>query len=321
MRRTMCAAPLPRVFPRVTTGLVVLVMMASLLACAPSVAVYSSRPTATATPAFTSVPTNRYVDAKLGFSIELPGVGWSASPEPGLQDAPHISAVTLLGDEQTSHQQVVIGVFESSAMPAAFAVRGTATTHIGPYPAFADDRMQGLARDPCLVRIFLAHDDYVMATWCSADAAAHTTEFEQLLATYLPAAPGFVSDPQPAPAPEDCDAVKATLGYNSGATGWGSILATPTRLAPAGGWYSCRQPPIYAAILAPLISTSFSAPNWSIAFSMSNGHCLTYQATPHATSTTTRMGSCIPVSYAICLPAHISCPATPARAAAHLLLR
>lgn len=229
-------APLSRPFTLKTFGVVVMLMMASLPACAPAATASSSHAAATSTPASKPAAARRYVDAKLGFSIALPGADWSANPQPGLEQAPHVSAVTLIGDEQTAHQLVVIGVLESSTMPSAFARRGAPTTRIGPYPAFTDDRMHALARTPCLVRIFLAHDDYVMATWCSADAAERADQFEQLLATYLPATPGFVPHVETAPAPQDCAQVEASLGYNAGATPWGGTLATPSQLAPAGGW-------------------------------------------------------------------------------------
>ena len=219
--------------------------MASLLACAPSTQSLGSSPTATMTSSPSpSAGTSRYVDAKLGFSLKLPSPDWSASPQPGLRQDPGISAVTLLTAEYSTHQQIIIGVFENSAMPAAFALHGKPTTHIGPYPAFTDDRMHALARTPCLVRIFLAQDDYVMATWCSADAEEHTIEFEDLLATFLPPAPGFMSHIQPAPAPEECSQIEAELGYTASATRWGSTLATPTQPAPAGGWNQL-EPGIY----------------------------------------------------------------------------
>lgn len=216
--------------------LVTTVLMGSVLACAPTRSGVRARAQAPSTPTSRPAPTNSYVDAKLGFSIALPGADWSASPEPGLQQAPHISALTLLGDEQNTHQQIVIGVLESAAMPAAFALRGTPTTRIGPYPAFADDRMGILARDPCLVRIFLAHDDYVMATWCSAGSARYSSQFDQLLATYLPAAPGFVSHAAAAPAAENCADVKSSLGYDPSDATWGNPLGSPTQVSPAGGW-------------------------------------------------------------------------------------
>jgi hypothetical protein len=224
-------------------------MTASLLACAPSStrsfggsASPSGSPAASATP--TGDEPDRYVDAKLGFSLVLPSPDWSASPEPGLRQDPHLSALTLITDEHSTHQQIVIGVFESGGMPTAFAEHGQPTTHIGPYPAFTDDRMHGLARTPCLVRIFLARDDYVMATWCSADAQAHASEFEALLSTFLPAGPGFVPHAEPAPAPEQCPQIKAGLGYGASVTPWGSMLAGPAELSPAGGWRQL-EPGIY----------------------------------------------------------------------------
>jgi hypothetical protein len=114
---------------------------------------------------------------------------------------------------------------------------------IGPYPAISDDRMHGVARAPCLVRLFLAHDDYVMATWCAGDAATNASDFDHLLSTYLPAAPGFVPHAQPAPAPQTCAQREGALGYAANAQ-WGRTLAGPTAAAPALGW-GAEQPGIY----------------------------------------------------------------------------
>ena len=220
--------------------MVVVVVLAMLLsACTTTTTTVTTSARTARTPATASpVPANLYQDPRLGFSLELP-LGWTGLPAPGLAASPHVSAVTLISnDEQESHQQVVIGVLESSAMPAAFALRGIPTTHIGPYPAFADDRMHGVAREPCLVRIFLAHDDYVMATWCAADAAARATDFEQLLATYMP--PASVFTPLPLPPSrrdlEDCPGREAALGYSTSPSRWGRQLATPDAATPAGGW-------------------------------------------------------------------------------------
>ena len=218
--------------------LVVVVLAVLLSACATAnVAPSAHQATARPTPP-TKLPTNLYLDPRLGFSLKLPS-GWAGLPAPGLAASPHVSAVTLISDdEQESHQQVVIGVFESSTMPAAFAERGSPTTHIGPYPAFTDNRMHGVAREPCLVRIFLAHDDYVMATWCAADAASHTSEFDQLLATYMPPATVFAALPllRSSRDVEDCGGMEAMLGYSASQSQWGRQLATPEATAPAGGW-------------------------------------------------------------------------------------
>ncbi len=215
----------------VMVSLLLVTSLSLLSACTAST--ISSRAGHAATPPATStpLPANLYVDAKLGFSLELP-LGWTASPESGLRASPQVSTVTLSDGESATHQQIVIGVFQSVGMPAAFASRGTSTTHIGSYPAFTDDRMRGVARDPCLVRVFLAGTDYVMATWCSADAAAATTEFERLLATFRPATPLFMPHPLPAPAPADCMGVEQQLGYSGASTTWGRTLASPS----SSGW-------------------------------------------------------------------------------------
>jgi hypothetical protein len=177
----------------------------------------------------------RYVDAKLGFSLTMPP-GWEALAEPGLRHPESESAVTLVApDERTAHELVVVGVLRGSAMSAAFAARGTPTGRIGSYPAFSDDRGPGVARVPCLVRIFLAGSDYVLADWCALDAAAHAADFEALLATYLPQTPSFLPHALQAPAPHNCEVTQDQLGYPTTTT-WGRQLATPLTTTPARGW-------------------------------------------------------------------------------------
>jgi hypothetical protein len=132
--------------------------------------------------------------------------------------------------EQSSDALILVGVFQGSAMATAFAARGTPTTHIGTYPAFVADRTLGEARAPCLVRIFLAGNDYVLADWCAPDAFAHRVEFEQFLATYQPAAATFVAQTVSIPQPHTCADMESLLGYTR--TTWGSQLATPL----AAGW-------------------------------------------------------------------------------------
>lgn len=97
-------------------------------------------------------------------------------------------------------------------MPAAFAQRGTPTTHIGPYPAFLADRTIHEARAPCLVRFFLAGDDYVLADWCAPAAFSYQAQFEQVLATYLPAPATFVPQATTTTAPRTCSEMQHTRG-------------------------------------------------------------------------------------------------------------
>jgi hypothetical protein len=188
---------------------------------------------ATATP---TTAGNRYTDAKLGFSLALP-LGWRAEAQPGSLAPASQTSVTLVGDG-SAHALILLGVTEGPSMPAAFAqlaARGTPTTRIGSYPAFANDRLPGVARVPCLVRVFLAGDDYVMADWCAMDAPSHTAEFESLLATFQPAPPGFLPHPVHAPAAQDCAGMQQQLGYAAGAT-WGKQLGAATATSPAVGW-------------------------------------------------------------------------------------
>jgi hypothetical protein len=207
----------------------------ALTSCASSAAHVA---TPTSTPSATSSPTadaNRYSDVKLGFSLATPS-GWRAEPQPGSFAPAATAAVTLLGDE-SAHALVVIGVTEGPGMPAAFAqlaARGLPQERIGAYPAFSDDRLRGVARVPCLVRIVLAVQDYVMADWCALDAPAHTADFEALLATYQPAPPSFSPHPAPTPAAEGCAGMQTQLGYEAAA--WGRQLGAATATSPAVGW-------------------------------------------------------------------------------------
>jgi len=150
---------------------------------------------------------------------------WQAQPQPGSQASPNNAAVTFIVDEQRTHALILIGVFHSKTMPASFAKRGIPTIHLGPYPAFVADRSIREARAPCLVRIFLAGDDYVMADWCVPDAFAFRAQFEQILATYQPASPAFVPRTMVPTPPQTCAGVQHQLGYAD--VSWGRQLAIP----------------------------------------------------------------------------------------------
>jgi hypothetical protein len=182
-----------------------------------------------------------YHDAKLGFQLIVPRT-WQAQPQPGSQASLDNAAVTFTFDEQYTHALVLIGVFHGKTMPAAFAGRGTPTTHLGPYPAFVADRTLGEARAPCLVRIFLAGDDYVLADWCAPDAFAFRAQFEQVLATYQPASPSFVPRMTAPPQPQTCAGMQRQFGYAG--VSWGRQLATPTSTRwnqPSSGAFICSN--------------------------------------------------------------------------------
>ena len=189
--------------------------------------------TAQSSPTRTVLQGQVYVDAKLGFQLTIPRA-WQAQPQPGSQASPSTAAVTFTADEQSTHALIIIGVFQGSNMPAAFAERGTPTGHVGPYPAFVADRSLGEARAPCLVRIFLAGDDYVLADWCAPTAFAYRAQFEQVLATYQPASPTFVPRTVTAPAPRTCAGMEQQLGYAH--VSWGKQLAIPT----SAGWQQVK---------------------------------------------------------------------------------
>ncbi len=196
--------------------------------------------TSTVPPNATVNLANRYVDAKLGFSVVVPP-GWQAMGEPGLRGPSGESSLTLVaGDESAAHELIVVGVMRGPGMGAAFAAHGTPTTRIGPYPAFSDDRGPGVARVPCLVRIFLAGSDYVVADWCAMDSAAHAADFQTLLATYLPQVPRYAAHALQAPAPQTCAEVQAQLGYPA-ASRWGHQLAAADATTSAPGWGTLPQ--------------------------------------------------------------------------------
>ena len=201
----------------------------------------TSTPTPTKTPQSTHTPSinavswgHPYQDAKLGFHLQIPD-GWTVSPEPGLRSPDGISALSLVQQKSQAHQLIVISVMQSQAMPAAFAQRGTPTTHIGAYPAFTADRNGQEGKVPCTVRIFLAHTDYVVAEWCAMDASAHVALFEHILSTYEPASATFSAHPSPAPAPQTCSQVQQARNYAPTAQ-WGWQLGKPTSTYPAIGW-------------------------------------------------------------------------------------
>jgi len=166
---------------------------------------------------------------KSGHQLALPRT-WQVQPQPGPQASPNNAAVTFSVDEQSTHSLILIGVFHGATMPEAFAERGTPTTQVGPYPAFLADRSLGEARAPCLVRIFLAREDYVLADWCVPNAFDYREQFEQVLATYLPAPLNFIPRATTAAQPLTCAGVQELLGYPQ--VSWGWQLATST----ATGW-------------------------------------------------------------------------------------
>ena len=190
-------------------------------------AIHTSAPTPKPTALVNPFPQGHvYTDAKLGFQLMLPR-DWQAHPQPGSQAAKGNVAVMLTtGSEQDTHVVIYLGVFEGPDMPAAFATRGTPTLHIGPYPGFSADRTPAdKGRANCLVRIFLAGNDYVKGDWCSHDTTAYRGLFEQVLGTYQHAPAGFVAHGVTTPQPQTCDGMQHMLGYSD--IPWGQTLATP----------------------------------------------------------------------------------------------
>jgi hypothetical protein len=183
-----------------------------------------------------------YVNPALHFSLIVPA-GWMVQQQYGLRQLPHTATVTLV-NKGNSADQISVDVTEGTAAVAAFAARGTATSRVGAYPAFNADTSGPAAqgRGPCLIRMFLAGDDYVVGQWCGADATSHTSEFEQVLATYQPASGSVTSLVSTAPVspyvvsqPQTCaQLVAAVTDRPSDVSNWGRQMALPSdpRWAP-----------------------------------------------------------------------------------------
>lgn len=177
---------------------------------------------------------NIYTDARLGFHVTLPP-GWTATPYPGTTHTRQMTDVVFAERGHPTHR-IEVGVIHGSAMPAAFAARGTAPARIGAYPAFVADTTLQQGRVPCLVRIFLAGTDYVIGEWCAMDASSHTAELEHVLATYQPASASFTpSAGAPSPPVPSCSQVRIAFGYKND-PGWGRTLAQTDATSPLGGW-------------------------------------------------------------------------------------
>ncbi|MGZ3600774.1 MAG: hypothetical protein ACXVCO_07265 [Ktedonobacterales bacterium] len=175
----------------------------------------------------------RYTDPQLGFQLDALA-GWSAQTYRGYDGAgafPAASSVVLI-DTTTREDVIQVSVLSSSAMPAAFARRGAPGARVGPYPAFTLDTSLSGGRVPCLVRVFLATDDYVIATLCAMNAPVRSAAFEQTLATYRPAAMPITSQAAPAAAPSDCAQAWSTERAAPLPAGWGQTLAGPAN----AGW-------------------------------------------------------------------------------------
>lgn len=192
-----------------------------------------SRQSSTANTPTTAAPSGIvYTDPIFGFHLTLPPE-WIAVSYPG-RHQPSSNTLVALRPPTRSPATITVGVFHSAQMPAAFAARGAPSQHIGEYPAFAEDTGLSQGKVPCLVRILLAGDDYVLAEWCAMDANSHAAEFERLLATYTPAPATFTASAATLPATESCASDRAAYGYDGAS--WGRILAAPDAVSPDGGW-------------------------------------------------------------------------------------
>jgi hypothetical protein len=147
-----------------------------------------------------------YVDAQLGFRLPL-AKGWRVARE---SDAPGPARALTLVDARYPTDRIQIAILHGPAMAAAFARRGKPAAHIGAYPAAIADTAAQPSQVPCLIRIFLAQQDYVVAEWCGTDAWAHRAQFAQLLVRYQPAPTDSATIPSPVASPSETPVATAT---------------------------------------------------------------------------------------------------------------
>jgi hypothetical protein len=229
----------------------VALMATALAGCATAGATMPARPLPTSgTPMATLAPgAQRYIDPRLGYQLVVPP-GWATVSYPGAQPLPGVSSV-ILADSVNHAENIQVSVFEAAGMPAAFAQRGAPDTAVGSYPAFNLDVSLDGARVPCLIRVFLAARDYVIATLCATDAARLSADFTRILATYQPAAPDYVARAETAPAAQTCAQAWAAQRDLSLPAGWGRTLATPTD----SGWRQLGQQGAGASVCSNTSST------------------------------------------------------------------
>ncbi len=219
--------------PRLLLPILLTTLIAGLLVgCAESSLRAQQLPTQTL-PAATEMTGNVYSDPTFGFRMTLPA-GWRALSYAG-QHQPSDNTLVVLQTPVPSPVTITIGVFHGAAMPAAFAARGEPPLRIGGFPALSADTGLGQGKVPCIVRIFLAGDDYVLAEWCAMDAANHVAEFERILSTYIPS-PAHYNPPATARAQsaQSCADIQAAYGYETAS--WGRTLAIATSTSPDDGW-------------------------------------------------------------------------------------
>jgi hypothetical protein len=137
-----------------------------------------------------------------------------------------VSAVVLT-DTSAPEDAIQVAALASPAMAAAFAARGAPDTRVGGYPAYTLDTSLSGGRVPCLIRVFLAGDDYVIATLCAMNALQRVDAFERTLATFHPAHAPFTARATPAVAPSDCAQAWSAQRAQPLPPGWGRTLAGP----------------------------------------------------------------------------------------------
>ncbi len=187
---------------------------------------------------------------------------------------------------------------------------------IGGFPAFYADTGLSQGKVPCVVRILLAGDDYVLAEWCAMDAGSHAAEFERILSTYVPSPAHF--NPPALPG-RHLRSRAQTSRWHTGMKPRRGVVYWRQGLRPAQTVDGPRSAaPRYAVIAARPITISSNALNWSTAGTPNSGDYHTSPATPPVTSTITRMARYIPALSVTYLLAAMPTLMTRARARACL---
>lgn len=178
-----------------------------------------------------ATPSNLYVDPILQFSLRVPS-GWQVKP--GTVAHPSVSRSFIsFADPALPTARIDIAVMRGSQMPADFAKRGTAPSHVGQYPAFDEDTAASAqVPEPCTGRVFLAQTDWVIAHMCADMPQGETASFLGMLATYQPIAPSGAKTTAPiiamaASAPSSCSTLAANASSKpSDQSNWGRQLAS-----------------------------------------------------------------------------------------------
>ena len=96
--------------------------------------------------------------------------------------------VFIFSTASSAQDHISVSVIRNINNPQGFAQRGTPTLQIGNYSAFKYDTPKQIQYpQACAVRVMLAENDLVTATWCSPQTvgASQASLLESVLATYM----------------------------------------------------------------------------------------------------------------------------------------